>query len=297
MALLDRLLSHVDLSVSPFAVCDVRSGSRLRLPGEHQANMHFVMAGHGELLAGKMRHPLEAYCLVLVPPGLAHSIEPGERDEELAALDTALPEGVERVVSGSGTSTLIMACGRLRAELSTGGLFERLTHPLVENFSDSERVRSLFDQLFEEQRLDRPGRVQMIQSVMMQCLVHLLRRVCDSKLDGMEWLMALEDPSLGKAIDLMLKDPGAPLTLDGLAIDVGMSRSSFSAKFQEAFGRSPMAFLREVRMKEAAKLLRTTDLPVKSIAARVGFSSRSHFSRAFKEQYQRDPANFRGTDD
>jgi AraC-like DNA-binding protein len=46
-------------------------------------------------------------------------------------------------------------------------------------------------------------------------------------------------------------------------------------------------------MQRAAKLLATTDLPVKAVAGRVGYRSRSHFSRAFKARYGVDPAGFR----
>ena len=76
-----------------------------------------------------------------------------------------------------------------------------------------------------------------------------------------------------------------------------MSRTVFSERFRDAFGTSPMAFVRQARLQEAAKLLRSTDLPVKAIAARVGFASRSHFSRAFRQRFKRDPAEYRGADD
>ena len=54
-----------------------------------------------------------------------------------------------------------------------------------------------------------------------------------------------------------------------------------------------MDFLKEVRLRRAAHLLRATDLPVKTVAARVGFASRSYFSRAFKAFTGHDPAGYR----
>jgi len=42
-----------------------------------------------------------------------------------------------------------------------------------------------------------------------------------------------------------------------------------------------------------AELLRSTKLPVKLIAASIGFASRSHFSRAFASAYGADPSRFR----
>jgi transcriptional regulator GlxA family with amidase domain len=56
-----------------------------------------------------------------------------------------------------------------------------------------------------------------------------------------------------------------------------------------------MDFLKELRLGRAARLLETTDLPVKTIAARVGFSSRSHFSRAFKAAMHLEPTAYRAS--
>jgi AraC-like DNA-binding protein len=48
-----------------------------------------------------------------------------------------------------------------------------------------------------------------------------------------------------------------------------------------------------VRLRRAVRLLETTDLPVGVVAERVGYASRSYFSRAFKELYGTYPAGFR----
>jgi transcriptional regulator GlxA family with amidase domain len=54
-----------------------------------------------------------------------------------------------------------------------------------------------------------------------------------------------------------------------------------------------MDFLYDIRMRKAAKLLETTDFPVKKVASSVGFASRSHFSRAFKGFTGADPTAYR----
>ena len=72
-----------------------------------------------------------------------------------------------------------------------------------------------------------------------------------------------------------------------------MSRGAFAEHFREAFGRTPIDSLREIRLRRAAQLLTATDLPVKTIASRVGFESRSYFSRAFKDFAGIDPAGYR----
>ncbi len=72
-----------------------------------------------------------------------------------------------------------------------------------------------------------------------------------------------------------------------------MSRSVFAARFTTSLDRPPMEFLKEMRLELAARLLARTDLPVKAVAARVGYSSRSAFSRAFQASHRVGPAAFR----
>jgi AraC family transcriptional activator of mtrCDE len=72
-----------------------------------------------------------------------------------------------------------------------------------------------------------------------------------------------------------------------------MSRSTFSDRFGAAFGRSPIAYVREVRLRKAADMLRATDRPIDAIASRVGFASRSHFSQAFRDLFGESPSVLR----
>ncbi len=54
-----------------------------------------------------------------------------------------------------------------------------------------------------------------------------------------------------------------------------------------------MAMLKVVRLRKAAELLATTDVPVAEVARMVGFSSRSNFSQAFHAMHDMDPTAFR----
>ena len=73
-----------------------------------------------------------------------------------------------------------------------------------------------------------------------------------------------------------------------------MSRSVFAKRFQAAFGSTPISFLHGMRLHRAAEHLRQKgEISVEQIARRVGFNSRSHFSRAFKVHFGVPPAEFR----
>jgi len=81
--------------------------------------------------------------------------------------------------------------------------------------------------------------------------------------------------------------------VDTLADAAGMSRSSFVRHFKRIMRTGPADYVRTVRLEEARAMLDTTDLPIKTIASRAGFPSRSHFSRAFRQAFGRDPTSYR----
>jgi transcriptional regulator GlxA family with amidase domain len=107
------------------------------------------------------------------------------------------------------------------------------------------------------------------------------------------WLSALDDPRLARVIETILNRPEQHHTLDVLASIAYTSRSTFTRHFEQSFGRTPMDYLREIRLRRAAQLLRIKGLTVDSVASKVGFAGRSHFSRAFHDQFGCSPADFR----
>ena len=100
-------------------------------------------------------------------------------------------------------------------------------------------------------------------------------------------------PAIDRAVTAILAQPGAPHSIASLAQEVRMSRATFIRHFSRLTGMSPMQYVTRARLDHAAQLLRTTALPVKVIAAQIGFQNRSHFSRAFREAHGADPSNFR----
>jgi AraC-like DNA-binding protein len=294
--LLDRLVRNLELRVDPFAVCDVRHGAKLALAGPSEEVLHFVLKGQGCVRTAQGDQPIAANQMIVVPPGLAHSLESdGEGGGSLSADGSALPSGeLNRVTAGEGEEGLLVACGRIA--VTYGGivdLFQRLEHPLVVDFSETPSVRAAFAALLEEQARARPGSAQMATALMNQCFIQLLRQLCETGECRLPWLAALEDERLARALDAILERPEDPHTLEGLGRAAGMSRTAFAERFHEVFGQTAMEVVKRARLACAAKLLTGTELPVKTIAGRVGFQSRSHFSRAFTDHFGSSPAEFR----
>lgn len=108
------------------------------------------------------------------------------------------------------------------------------------------------------------------------------------------WLGALRDPSIGHALGLIHQYPADPWTVHGLAKAVGMSRSSFSARFQSLVGSPPLKYLTQVRMNLVAIALKgDAHVSLTEVASQVGYDSESSFGRAFKRYFGVSPGVFR----
>ena len=81
--------------------------------------------------------------------------------------------------------------------------------------------------------------------------------------------------------------------LEDLAAEVHLSPSRLSSVFVEAYGKTPLAFLTMIRAEHLAKLLRETDLTVTAAMQRVGWHSRSHATRLFREYVGVTPGHYR----
>ena len=82
-------------------------------------------------------------------------------------------------------------------------------------------------------------------------------------------------------------------TVDQLARDIGMSRANLYKKMQQMLGITPNDFMRNVRLKRAAKLLTRSQVPVNQLALMVGFQTPRYFSHCFRKMFGVTPSEYR----
>ncbi len=98
---------------------------------------------------------------------------------------------------------------------------------------------------------------------------------------------------LQKALEQMRLFYFQPLTVASLARHAGMSRSHFARQFKNAFGSSPINWLRRERISQAKRRLGDTSDPIQRIAELVGYRDRFFFSKDFKKLTGSTPREFR----
>jgi AraC-like DNA-binding protein len=109
---------------------------------------------------------------------------------------------------------------------------------------------------------------------------------------GAERLSGFQHRRLDRFLNERLSEP---VSLEEMAMEAGLSKSHFVRAFGNSFGRTPMRELRARRLARAATILESGSEPITAIAAALGFSDQSHFTRMFRATYGMTPAEWRRT--
>jgi len=83
------------------------------------------------------------------------------------------------------------------------------------------------------------------------------------------------------------------LSVPDMANSIGISAGHFASCFRESFGQTPHQYLMYLRLNEAERCLKETDVPISEIAASLSFSSQSHLTTALRKYRQLTPGEIR----
>jgi AraC-like DNA-binding protein len=141
----------------------------------------------------------------------------------------------------------------------------------------------------------RPGALSVVNHLAHVLFIQAVRAhftSLGSEVSG-NWFAALQDPEIGPALGLIHLRTEEPWTVASLADSATMSRSTFAARFMAVVGQPPLKYLTDCRMRKAREMLRNGRLGLKVISAKVGYSTESAFSNAFKRYTGLSPGAFR----
>jgi AraC family transcriptional regulator len=125
---------------------------------------------------------------------------------------------------------------------------------------------------------------------------HLIHRYSNLSLAPTRSVGGLPSRRLKIILDYIEDTIGEPIRLRDLAVLAGVSLRHFERAFRQSTGSSPHQYVMERRLQLGRDLLiNQWELPIEHISARLGFSSSSHFSSAFRRRTGLTPTNFRKT--
>lgn len=294
----ERFYRKLTVEIEAFGFCEVHTGWRLRFAASACASLHYCLSGEGVMRLENGREiVLREGVLILLPAGIGHSFEAGPSvlsecngDRHGQAKVTAL--NVYRAGTSDG-EPLVVACGDIQLGCGDAArLLDWLDRPIVTGDVDLAHAGRAMQALFAELQDTGTGSVALTETLLKEILIRVLRTRPESDLSAASGLLDITDRRLGKALDLILKGSAGRVTIATLGGQAGMSRTVLFEQFRRAFGMSPMQFLCEVRLSNAARMLSTARCPIGDTARAVGVSSRSHFNREFRRKYGQTPTEF-----
>jgi len=154
--------------------------------------------------------------------------------------------------------------------------------------------RRVAETMARESTLHAPGWRLSMQAAVTELLVYLIRRHAHRRTMPAGGLLQRDMVRLQPVFDIIrhrLDDP--QLRVADLARAMGASEVYLRRLLRRTTGLSPVGFLRRQRIGRACRLLRTTDLPTKAIAAQCGFEDLPFFYRTFRRVARTTPRLYR----
>ncbi|MCD2176658.1 GlxA family transcriptional regulator [Rhizobium sp. C1] len=129
----------------------------------------------------------------------------------------------------------------------------------------------------------------LVNRICEQALTDRVREQSDRQRLPLRARLGVQNSKVLSIIEVMEKNLAEPLSLLEIADDAGLSRRQIERLFRQEMGRSPARYYLEIRLERARHLLVQSTLPVVEVAVACGFVSASHFSKCYREIYNRSP--------
>jgi AraC-like DNA-binding protein len=283
------------------ASCDV---GPFIMPGvDHVIEYHVVTAGScwgGVVDDSAVK--LEAGDIIVFPQGDQHimSSAPGMRGTPDIETFRTLRQGkvpLAMSITGGGSERVQLICGFLGCDarpfnplLAT---LPRVMHLRGAATNDSV-LRRLVEMAVAECDAPKAGSDSVLSRLSELLFVEVVRsHVAELPPGGTGWFAGLRDDAIGRALQLLHSRPAHSWSLEDLAKEIAVSRSTLAERFAALVGIPPMQYLAQWRIQLAASLLRSGNAGLAEIAERVGYGSEAALSRAFKRQVGVAPAHYR----
>ncbi|HEY7288522.1 MAG TPA: AraC family transcriptional regulator [Vicinamibacterales bacterium] len=235
---------------------------------------------------------IEAGDFVLLPatPGFVmSSVEPGRLENFDPGVTSKVLGEIRHGTRGRRPDVRLLGGWFAFGSTDTALLVSLL--PALVHVRGVERLSTVVRLVGEEASERRSGRELVLTKLVEVLLIEALRATPGD--DGAPGLVrGLGDVRLAPAIRQMHAYLARPWTVPSLARIAGLSRSGFFERFTRTIGLPPMEYLLAWRMAVAKDLLRREDVGLGDVAERVGYSSASTFSIAFRRHVGRPPGRY-----
>ncbi len=284
-------------------------GHALRFPCERSIGLHVVTQGRLWLHAPALPEPLAlaAGDVAFMARGCTHVLSTRAEPDAAAVasvteLAAALPEGDAPNVSPGADAAVISGAYQLW-NTPLHPLFAQLPpwHVLrADSLPRLAPVPLAVGLLQGELATPQLGSTGVVHGLLDALFTYVLRAVLERDARDARaaagFAQAAFDPLVSRAVARLHEHCARPWTLELLAAEVGLSRTTLAERFRVAMGDTPLNYLRTVRMQRAMRLLADTRQTLEQVARSVGYQDAFGFSKVFKRVVGVAPSEFRRRD-
>lgn len=273
---------------------------------ENVARFHFAHRGQCLVRVDGAEDPISLAQgdLVIIPHGASHSLYCGHEPEHtIMPLDAVLQasgfDGSGVLVHGGEEpqSETQLICGHFSFDPHAQHiLMDRLPPYIhIKNYGESAGrwMEASLRVIGEEAGGQKMGGDLIALKMSETIFAQAIRAFIEGH-EATQWgLGAFSNRNLSQALDAFHKAPARHWTVETLARAAGMSRTSFAVEFQKLMAMTPMEYVTKWRMAVAKKVLLTPGTSLADAVESAGYASDSSFTRAFKKETGKTPAEFR----
>lgn len=305
MDLLTDILQQAGLRRRLLDMQALAPGVALQFPCEKSIGIHVVTQGQAYIFASDIEPiSLARGDIALMARGCTHFISTVASIENLprvtlGPLDFAGNNA--RFMTPSNPATPVLVSGAYQ-------LWHRPVHPLFADLPswivlragaipDASPLVLAIGLLESELKGHSLGSELIVHGLLDVIFTFALRQMLRDTLSAKSgWAVAVRDPHVQHAIQLMHQDCAHGWSLGELAKAVGVSRTGLAEKFREAMGDTPLNYLRTLRIQNAMRILSETQKTLETVATEVGYQDAFSFSKVFKRTVGISPREFRRND-
>lgn len=299
MDVLSDILQSVQLRGSVYFSTCFCSPWGLEIEKTDNASFHIIEQGECWLQMDSLTQPkkLVAGDILVLPHGTKHQISDKPDSRCLNGQET-----VKRIISGDNPfigneGKLNILCGYFEyahdVQLPFLKALPEVIHLTQADRANMCRLDAVLTLIVNEASIEQPGKTAIVDRITEVLFIQVVRAYIQLQNHEDNYLAALNDKQIAKALTQIHQSPEQDWTLENLAHHAGMSRSVFANRFHQLVGETPMKYLLAQRMQLAKKQIATSKDSLFNIAEQVGYSSDSSFKKAFKRFFNETPASFR----
>lgn len=249
----------------------------------------YVFSGVGIHIFGDKQYSVKKGDIFIINHDTPHEFRslPNHKDKLLVYNVGFKPEFLDSVLKDSKCFT------DLARLFLFSSLFEH--YPVECNLSlvgqDDIEIGELYDKMYREFKLKSFGYIELLRSYLIELIIKIFRLYAQINSKNEQHDKMLFD----KVISFMKEHYKYDIKLENLASITFFSRNYFCRKFKECTGMTVFEYIQKLRIEEACKLLKTTNMKIIDISAAVGYNDQKYFSRLFKRHTGKSPSEYRNS--